>query len=196
MSVQKDNEYSNLTLDELRELLWRTDQKYEAEVYDSIFREIERHLESPTAQVARGPWREWVFERPQTPRNFPSIIKWWESRRGFYNSFVFCVFLSSLLSTACLMGLSSLRGEAFQLGLGWFWLPLLGAFGILILQVSIMILANILFCCAWIIDGLISIPLRIFGWRTSVALFTFTLVVTILSAAIPPLIVLRDILLT
>lgn len=191
-----DDRYSKYSMDELSDLLWQIDEKREPQLYEEIFAEIERRLRDQEPKIVIRPWREWVFETPQAPRNFSTIRSWWESRRGFYNVFAFCVSTSSWVSAACMMGLSTLRGGTFQFVNEWLWLvPLLGAvwlFIILILQVFILLLANICFFLGWIIDGILSPFFRIFGWRTSVSLFIGLLIVTFAIAAIPVFLVLRD----
>ncbi|HEY5253260.1 MAG TPA: hypothetical protein VIJ53_01315 [Acidobacteriaceae bacterium] len=90
------------------------------------------------------------FNRPEFKRELPltspwEIIRWWESRRVFFNMVVACTgILTCILCIACAVIAESVVGEAIGMPDG----PLLGVFFILFYG----ILANVFYTGGWIAE--------------------------------------------
>jgi hypothetical protein len=90
------------------------------------------------------------FNRPEFKREFPltgpwEVIRWWESRRLFFNFVVGCTgILTCILCIACAVLAESFVGEAIGMTDG----PLLGVFFILFYG----ILANVFYTGGWVAE--------------------------------------------
>jgi hypothetical protein len=90
------------------------------------------------------------FSRPEFKRELPltrplEVIRWWESRRVFFNVVVGCTgMLTCVLCIACAVIAESFVGEAIGMTDG----PLLGIFFILFYG----ILANVFYTAGWITE--------------------------------------------
>jgi hypothetical protein len=93
------------------------------------------------------------FVRNTSHRGVWEVIRWWESRRFFFNLVVGCTgILTLILMTICAVFAESVVGEAIGMSDG----PLLEVFGIFFYG----ILANLFYTAGWIVE---------IGLRTTIA---------------------------
>lgn len=93
----------------------------------------------------RGLWQGPRFRRDQALANALEVIRWWESRRFFFNSVVGCTgLITCILLIVCAITAEATVGAPIGLPDG----PLLGVFGILFFG----ILANVFYTGGWICE--------------------------------------------
>jgi hypothetical protein len=86
-----------------------------------------------------------VFKRDSPARSKAEVIRWWETRRIFFNFIVGCTgILTCIMLLICAFISEPLVGKAIGLPDG----PLLGLFGIFFYG----ILANIFYTCGWVAE--------------------------------------------
>jgi hypothetical protein len=94
--------------------------------------------------LLEGPW----FDRREPIAGAGDVIRWWESRRLFFNMVVGCTgIITCVLLIICAFTADSTVGEPIGLPDG----PLLGVFGILLYG----ILANICYTGGWVCELLV-----------------------------------------
>ena len=190
-------DYSKYTLEELYDVAQHIDRVRYAERYNRVLEEIEKKTGEPLPPVQTAkPWREWIFEHGDSPRNCASIIAWWEKRRAFYIRYFFGVLACSLFTGLCFaFAMTAKRGGfspfSFQISaipqifigiVGW----LIGiTFLCGILSSIVFAVISIAYVFFWLSDIALNVPLRFFGWRLSVALFQFALAATLLVLSVP-----------
>jgi hypothetical protein len=127
------------------------------------------------------------YERPAFGRRQPAlgageVIRWWESRRLFFNLVVGCAgLISCFLMVVCAFTAESFVGEAIGMSDG----PLLGAFFIF----PYALLANVCYTGGWISELLMRTASRAdssaaFGLRAFRVGVTFSILVTLCPAAL------------
>ena len=94
-----------------------------------------------------------LFRGPRFERNPPlvgasGVVRWWESRRSFFNLTVGCTgFITCVLLIVCAFVADSMVGEPIGMPDG----PLLGVFGIFFYGIA----ANIFYSAGWVSELLI-----------------------------------------
>lgn len=84
-----------------------------------------------------------IFRRPETPRSSADVIRWWESRRLYYNVIVFVVGCISLVTYFAIVGLEP-RPPMEETEIPGLFICM-GAF-------FILIVANICYSGGWILE--------------------------------------------
>lgn len=134
-----------------------------------------------------GTWLKRFYKRPDFERREPAadageVIRWWESRRVFFNLVVGCTgIFTCFLLIVCAFTADSFVGEPIGMTDG----PLLGVF----LIIPYALLANVFYTGGWISELLIRTTGKaqsaaVFGLRAFRAGVTFSIFITLCPAAI------------
>jgi hypothetical protein len=122
------------------------------------------------------------FRRSQSAINALDVIKWWESRRLFFNLAVGCAGLvTGILLITCAVTSDSFVGEPIGMTDG----PLLGVFSI----IPYAIIANICYTGGWVAELLVRMAGKVesagaFGLKAFRFGVTFSILITLCPAAL------------
>lgn len=148
--------------------------------------QLQHRVQPPLSDMLRGVMRK-LFDGPKFQREFPldhtrEVIRWWESRRPFFNLVVGCTgIVTCVLLGICAVTAEALVGEAIGLPDG----PLLAVFGIFFYG----LLANLFYTGGWITElalktKLTTIRSSAFGLKAFRAGVAFSIFVTFCPAVV------------